>query len=92
MPSAVPVSSPQFRLQLIRKLGNLVPSHEVEFVEGCARASAFASKIEMVGTARTSFVFIATCGIHSMHLRLFSLSAVPVFRPQVFQERYRKDD
>ena len=33
MPSTVPIASPQFRAQLVRKLSNLVPDHKVEFVE-----------------------------------------------------------
>jgi hypothetical protein len=40
----VPVTSPQFRVLLIRKLGNLVPGHKVEFVEGLRSGVGFRLK------------------------------------------------
>jgi hypothetical protein len=57
MPGVVPVSSPQFRVKLIRKLGNLVPGHKVEFVEGLDNGVGFRLK-DRSGRYRSNIVRI----------------------------------
>jgi hypothetical protein len=57
MPGLVPVSSPQFRVQLIRKLGNLAPGHMVEFVEGARTGISFRLK-DRSGRYRSNVVRI----------------------------------
>ena len=44
MPKLIPVSSPQFRTMLIRKLSNVIPSCDVEFVDGLERGIGFRLK------------------------------------------------
>jgi len=57
MPRSVPVTSPQFRSQLLRKLGNLVPGHKVEFVDGVRTGIGFRLK-DSRGRYRSNIVRI----------------------------------
>jgi len=65
MPSAVPVSSPQFRTQLLRKLKNLVPGHKVEFVEAVRSGIAFRLKDDR-GRFRSNIVRIHRNAVHTL--------------------------
>lgn len=57
-PDARPAaSSPQFRVQLVRKLHNIVPGHAVEFVEGLRTGVGFRLK-DRAGRYRTNIVHI----------------------------------
>jgi hypothetical protein len=57
MEKLVPVTSPQFRLQLLRKLKNLVPSCTPEFVDGLDRGVGFRLK-DRHGRFRSNIVKI----------------------------------
>jgi hypothetical protein len=65
MPKSLPVSSPQFRVSLIRKLGNLVPSCKVEFVEDGRPGVTFRLK-DARGTYRSNPVRIHRNFAHTL--------------------------
>jgi hypothetical protein len=65
MPSVSPVSSPQFRVRLIRKLANLAPGHTVEFVEGLPSGIGFRLK-DRRGRYRSNVVRIHRSGPHTL--------------------------
>lgn len=65
MPISLPVTSPQFRVRLLRKLGNLVPGHKVEFVEGLRSGIGFRLK-DGRGRYRSNIVRIYRNGPHTL--------------------------
>jgi hypothetical protein len=65
MPKALPVSSPQFRVSLLRKLGNLVPACRVEFVDTTRPGVAFRLK-DGRGRYRSNLVHIHRNSAHTL--------------------------
>jgi|SwirhisoilCB2_FD_contig_41_17257866_length_453_multi_1_in_0_out_0_1 hypothetical protein len=61
MAKLVPVTSPQFRSQLIRKLRNVVPTCTTEFVDGLDRGVGFRLK-DRRGRLRSNIVRIIRNG------------------------------
>jgi hypothetical protein len=65
MPKSLPVSSPQFRVRLIRKLGNMVPSCNVEFVDDTRLGVTFRLK-DARGRYRSNVVHIHRNFTHTL--------------------------
>jgi hypothetical protein len=65
MPKLLPVSSPQFRVSLIRKLGNMVPACEVEFVDDVRPGIAF-RLLDARGRYRSNLVRIHRNFAHTL--------------------------
>jgi hypothetical protein len=65
MPSLVPITSPQFRTQLLRKLANLAPGCKVEFLEGMRTGIGFRLK-DGRGRFRSNIVRIHRNSAHTL--------------------------
>jgi hypothetical protein len=65
MPNSLPVSSPQFRISLLRKLGNLVPTCKVKFVDDTRPRVAFRLK-DARGRYRSNLVHIHRNSSHTL--------------------------